>query len=78
MSEGDADEGAVGQILDYFRENGPAAREAVDAIGDAIVTLAQGAAQAGPTMLTLVTAAARLVAALPRNWWRSSFRPRPR
>ncbi|MEV8248067.1 hypothetical protein AB0R01_30490 [Streptomyces rochei] len=65
VSEGDADEGAVGQILDYFRENGPAAREAVDAIGDAIVTLAQGAAQAGPTMLTLVTAAARLVAALP-------------
>lgn len=65
VSQGDADGGAVGQILAYFRENGPAAREAVDAIGDAIVTLAQGAAQAGPTMLTLVTAAARLVSALP-------------
>ncbi|MEU5742077.1 hypothetical protein ABZ784_29300 [Streptomyces tendae] len=65
VSQGDADAGAVGQILAYFRENGPEAREAVDAIGDAVVTLAQGAAQAGPTMLTLVTAAARLVSALP-------------
>ncbi|MEW2393072.1 hypothetical protein AB0933_32395 [Streptomyces venezuelae] len=65
VSEGDADAGTIGQILGYFRENGPAAREAVDAIGDAVSTLAQGAAQAGPTLLTLVTAAARLVAALP-------------
>ncbi|WP_051777663.1 hypothetical protein [Streptomyces violaceorubidus] len=65
VSQGDADAGAVGQILAYFRENGPEAREAVNAIGDAVVTLAQGAAQAGPTMLTLVTAAAKLVAALP-------------
>jgi hypothetical protein len=65
VSEGDADSGAIGQILDYMRENGPAAREAVDALGDAIGTLAEGAADAGPTMLTIVTAAARLVAALP-------------
>ncbi|MGV2914737.1 hypothetical protein [Streptomyces alfalfae] len=65
VSEGDADAGAIGQILAYFRENGPEAREALDAIGDAVSTLAQGAAQAGPTMLALVTAAARLVAALP-------------
>lgn len=65
VSEGDADAGAIGAILTYFRENGPAAREAVDAIGDAVGTLAEGAAQAGPTLLTLITAAARLVAALP-------------
>ncbi|MFF1298137.1 MULTISPECIES: hypothetical protein [unclassified Streptomyces] len=64
-SEGDADAGTVGKILDYMRENGPAAREALNAIGDAVATLAEGAAQAGPTMLTLVTAAAKLVAALP-------------
>lgn len=65
ISEGDADDGVIGQIVDYMRSNGPAAREALDAIGDAIGTLAEGAAQAGPVMLTLVTAAARLVAALP-------------
>ncbi|MFJ7297546.1 hypothetical protein [Streptomyces collinus] len=65
LSEGDAGNGAIGQILDYMRQNGPAAREAIEAIGDAVSTLAQGAADAGPTMLTLVTAAARLVAALP-------------
>ena len=65
ISEGDADDGVIGQIVDYMRENGPQARAALDAIGDAIGTLAQGAAQAGPIMLTLVTAAARLVAALP-------------
>jgi hypothetical protein len=64
-SEGDAGAGTVGKILDYMRENGPAAREALNAIGDAVATLAEGAAQAGPTMLTLVTAAAKLVAALP-------------
>lgn len=65
VSQGDADAGAIGEIMAYFRENGPEAREAVNAIGDAVSTLAQGAAQAGPTMLTLVTAAARLVASLP-------------
>lgn len=65
ISEGDADDGVIGQIVDYMRSNGPAAREAIGAIGDAIGTLAEGAAQAGPVMLTLVTAAANLVAALP-------------
>jgi hypothetical protein len=65
LSEGEAGNGAIGQILDYMRQNGPAAREAINAIGDAVSTLAQGAADAGPTMLTLVTAASRLVAALP-------------
>ncbi|RSN55613.1 hypothetical protein DMH12_15460 [Streptomyces sp. WAC 04229] len=65
VSEGDADDGVIGQIVAYMRENGPAAREALNAIGDAVGNLAEGAAQAGPTMLTLVTAAARLVAALP-------------
>lgn len=65
VSEGDAGDGALGQILGYIRENGPEAREALNALGDAVGTLAEGAAQAGPTMLTLVTAAARLVGALP-------------
>lgn len=65
VSEGNAGDGALGQIIDYMQSNGPAAREAVDAIGDAIGALAAGAAEAGPTMLTLVTALANIVGALP-------------
>ena len=65
VSQGGPASGPIKEILDYMRQNGPEAREAVNAIGDAVVTLARGASQAGPTMLTLVTAAAKLVAALP-------------
>ncbi|GHC37401.1 MULTISPECIES: hypothetical protein [Streptomyces rochei group] len=65
VSQGDADAGALGQILAYMRENGPAAREALNAIGDAVGNLFEAASIAGPSMLTLVTAAANLVAALP-------------
>jgi hypothetical protein len=64
-SEGDAGGGALGQILDYVRQNGPAARDALDAVGQAVGVVAEGAADAGPGMLTLVTAVARLAGALP-------------
>ena len=57
--------GPLAEFMAYARQNGPAAREALSAISDAVVTLMRAAAEAGPTMLTLVTAAARLVAALP-------------
>jgi hypothetical protein len=65
LSEGRAGDGALGRVLNYMQTNGPAAEQAVDALGDAIGNLLAAGAQAGPTMLTLVTAAARLVAALP-------------
>jgi hypothetical protein len=65
LSEGQATDGVLGSLLDYARQNGPEAREAIQAIGKAIMVLAEGASEAGPTMLTLVTAAARLVSALP-------------
>ncbi|MGQ4437912.1 hypothetical protein ACN6LI_003277 [Streptomyces violaceoruber] len=65
VSQGDAGDGVLGQILDYARENGPEAREALDAVADAVGNLLEAGAEAGPTMLTLVTAAANLVAALP-------------
>ncbi|MFD0555301.1 hypothetical protein ACFQ0X_43585 [Streptomyces rectiviolaceus] len=69
-SEGGAGGGAVGQILDYVRQNGPAARDALDAVGEAVGVLAEGAADAGPGMLTLVTAVARIAGALPPSWSR--------
>ncbi|MGW2384401.1 hypothetical protein [Streptomyces sp. NPDC001658] len=66
LSEGGAfQDGPIAAFMDYARENGPEAREALSAISDAVVTLLQVGAEAGPTMLTLVTAAAQLVAALP-------------
>lgn len=66
LSEGGAfQDGPIAEFMAYARENGPAAREALRAISDAVVTLTQAAAEAGPTMLTIVTAAASLVAALP-------------
>lgn len=66
LSEGGAfQDGPIAEFMAYARQNGPAAREALSAISEAVVTLLRAAAEAGPTMLTLVTAAARLVAALP-------------
>ncbi|MFF1444111.1 hypothetical protein [Streptomyces sp. NPDC058295] len=66
LSEGDVGGGgAIQEFMAYAKENGPAAREAISAISAALVTLLRGAAEAGPSMLTLVTAAAKLVSALP-------------
>ncbi|MFD9443420.1 hypothetical protein [Streptomyces sp. NPDC060001] len=66
LSEGDvASNGPIGAFMDYAKQNGPAAREALSAISAAVVTLVQGAAEAGPGLLTVVTALSRLVAALP-------------
>jgi len=64
LSEGQVS-GPLAQFIDYAKENGPAAREAIHNIADAVGTLMEGASQAGPGMLALVNAAAKLVAALP-------------
>ncbi|GGS97071.1 hypothetical protein [Streptomyces violaceus] len=66
LSEGGAfQSGPIAEFMAYAQQNGPAAREALSAISDAVVTLLQAGAEAGPTMLNLITAAAQLVAALP-------------
>nr|WSZ21136.1 hypothetical protein OH837_49300 [Streptomyces canus] len=66
LSEGGAfKSGPIAEFMAYAKENGPQAREALKSLSDAVVTLLRGAAQAGPGMLTLITAAAKLVAALP-------------
>lgn len=64
LSEGEAD-GPIAAFMDYAEANGPAVREALSSIGSAVTTLLEASADAGPGMLTLVTAAAELVAALP-------------
>lgn len=64
MSEGNAN-GPLQAFIEYANANGPALRETLSAVGQAVSTLAEAAAEAGPGMLTLVTAAAQMVAALP-------------
>ncbi|MFF5009645.1 phage tail protein [Streptomyces phaeochromogenes] len=64
LASGDAT-GPVKSFMDYANENGPALRETLSSVGDAVSTLVEAAADAGPGMLTLVNAAAGLVASLP-------------
>lgn len=64
LSEGEAS-GPLKSFMDYAAQNGPAVREALSSLGSAVSTLAEAAADAGPGMLTLVTAAADLVASFP-------------
>jgi len=64
LASGDTS-GPIKTFMDYAQKNGPAARETLTNLGDAVSTLVEAAAAAGPGMLTLVNAAARLVAALP-------------
>ncbi|CAM5346439.1 hypothetical protein [Streptomyces aurantiogriseus] len=64
LSEGEMS-GPVKAFMEYADTNGPAVRETLSSISEAVTTLVQAAAEAGPGMLTLVNAAAGLVAALP-------------
>ncbi|MFF6781452.1 phage tail protein [Streptomyces sp. NPDC012510] len=64
LSEGEAS-GPIKAFMDYAAQNGPAVQETLSTVGSAVTTLVEAAAEAGPGMLTLVNAAAGLVAALP-------------
>lgn len=64
MSEGSAD-GPLQKFIDYAKTNGPAVKETLTNIAEAVLNLLQGAASAGPSMLTIVNALAKMVAALP-------------
>lgn len=64
LSSGEAD-GPLKAFMDYAQQNGPALRETLHNVGDAVSTLTEAAADAGPGMLTLVNAGLKLVAALP-------------
>ena len=64
LSEGNAS-GPIKTFMDYAAKEGPALRETLHNLGDAVMTLVQASSEAGPGMLSLVNAAAKLVAALP-------------
>lgn len=64
LSEGNA-HGPIASFMEYARAQGPAVKELMTSLAEAVSNLLQGAAQAGPGMLTLVNAFAKLVAAVP-------------
>lgn len=64
MSEGDAS-GPMSQFMDYAREQGPAVKELFSNLVAATANLAQGASQAGPGLLSIVNALAKMVSAVP-------------
>lgn len=67
LSEGGGN-GPISQFMDYAKQEGPAVRETLANIAKAISQVLQGASEAGPGILSLVNAAAKLVAALPSRF----------
>jgi hypothetical protein len=64
MSEGKSS-GPIASFFAYAKAQGPAVKELLTNVAKAVSNLLQGASQAGPGMLSLVNAFAKLVAAVP-------------
>jgi hypothetical protein len=64
MSEGGGS-GAFSEFMAYAKANGPLVSETLHNLGDAVMNVLKAASEAGPGLLTLINAAAKLVAALP-------------
>ncbi|KOV86056.1 MULTISPECIES: phage tail protein [unclassified Streptomyces] len=64
LSEGNV-HGPLASFMDYARQQGPAVRELLSNLAEALGNVLEGAAQAGPGLLTLVNAFAKLVASVP-------------
>jgi hypothetical protein len=58
---------AMSQFMAYAKANAPLVKETLTNLAQAILKILQAASQAGPGMLTLVNAFARLVAAMPTS-----------
>ncbi|WP_406398818.1 hypothetical protein [Streptomyces uncialis] len=57
--------GTAVAFMDYAREQGPAVRETLGHVAEAVINILEGAADAGPGLLAVVSAVAGLVAAIP-------------
>ncbi|AEY90753.1 phage minor tail protein [Streptomyces hygroscopicus subsp. jinggangensis 5008] len=64
LSEGNAS-GPLTEFMAYAKAQGPAVRELLGNLVQALGNIAQGAADAGPGLLTIVNAFAKLVASVP-------------
>jgi hypothetical protein len=65
LSEGGSSGGGIASFMAYAHEQGPAVKDTLVNLAKAIGNILQGAAQAGPGLLSLVNAFAKLVAAAP-------------
>ncbi|NUS26928.1 MAG: phage tail protein [Streptomyces sp.] len=64
MSEGNA-HGPITEFMAYAKQQGPAVKELLTNLMQALGNIAKGASEAGPGMLSLINAFAKLVAAVP-------------
>ncbi|MDF2711381.1 MAG: hypothetical protein K0R62_7033 [Nonomuraea muscovyensis] len=64
LNTGKINSGA-GEFMEYVRANGPLVKDTLQSVMQALLHVAQAAANVGPGLLTLVNAFANLVAALP-------------
>ncbi|MFD7794317.1 phage tail protein [Streptomyces sp. NPDC059759] len=64
LSEGNAS-GPIASFFDYARAQGPAVKELITNVSEAVANLVEGASQAGPGLLTLVNSFAKLISAVP-------------
>lgn len=61
----DTAQSGFSRFLDYVRENGPVVRDTVRSVIDALLNVAEAAADVGPGLLTVVNALAGIIAAVP-------------
>jgi predicted nucleic acid-binding Zn-ribbon protein len=66
LSEGRAD-GPLSKFMEYARANAPLVKDTLKNLSEAVLKLLNAASEAGPGLLTLVNAFAKLVAALPTS-----------
>ena len=64
LSEGHMS-GPMAQFFDYARQQGPAVKELLSNLASATGNIVEGAAQAGPGLLSIVNALAKMAAAVP-------------
>ncbi|MFE7973012.1 phage tail protein [Streptomyces shenzhenensis] len=64
LSEGKAN-GPIASFMDYARAQGPAVRELLTNLSEAVSNLLEGASEAGPGLLNVVNALAKLAASVP-------------
>ena len=60
--------GPLAKFMDYVHTNGPLVKDTLRSVAEAVAKIMAAAAQAGPGMLTLVNAVAKLVASLPTSF----------
>ncbi|MET9517412.1 hypothetical protein [Streptomyces sp. NPDC002994] len=67
LSQGGLSSGGLAEFIKYAKENGPLVGQALRNIGEAFAKLIAGASDVGVSLLTVISAMAKLVASLPTS-----------